>query len=277
VTRADSGKLFDFLVRDPEFEIVLRKAAITAATDDANAYTRVLGVCLESAVRAGYAGRNPVRDVPTGERPRRRRKEAAYFTNDELPVLFEQFRERGGTYRVLFELALKTGMRQGELLALTWGDVDLVQSVIHVRRSYTDGNLGSPKNHEKREVFATEDVVDLLGSWWGECGKPGDDKLVLPGETKTSYLNPQVVLRRELYPAMERAGVPRVGPTGEKRTFHSLRHTFARIAIENSRPIFWLSKHLGHSSLDVTSNVYGHFEKATRKREAEAMAGVFGV
>jgi Phage integrase family len=76
---------------------------------------------------------------------------------------------------------------------------------------------------------------------------------------------------------MGAAGSDRVGPTGDKRTFHSLRHTFARIAIEHNRPIFWLSKHLGHSSLSVTSNVYGHFEKATRKREAEAMAGVFGV
>jgi integrase len=56
-----------------------------------------------------------------------------------------------------------------------------------------------------------------------------------------------------------------------------LRHTFARVALEHNRPVFWLSKHLGHSSLDVTSNVYGHFEKATRRREAEAMAGVFGV
>ncbi len=128
-----------------------------------------------------------------------------------------------------------------------------------------------------REVFVTEDVVALLGSWWGECGKPADEKLVLPGETTTGYLSPQVILRRELYPAMERAGIARIGPTGEKRTFHSLRHTFARIAIEHNRPIFWLSKHLGHSSLDVTSNVYGHFEKATRRREAEAMAGVFGV
>jgi integrase len=118
-------------------------------------------------------------------------------------------------------------MRQGELLALTWGDVDLVHSVIHVRHTYTDGNLGSPENHEKREVFVTEDIVDRLGSWWGDCGKPGDERLVLPGETKTGYLNPQLVLRRELYPAMERAGIPRVGPTGQKRTFHSLRHTFA--------------------------------------------------
>jgi integrase len=239
-------------------------------------HLRVLGVCLESAVRAGYAARNPVRDVPKGERPRKRRQEAAYFENDELPRLFAAFASRGATYRVLFELALKTGMRQGEL-ALTWGDVDLVHSVIHVRRTYTDGSLGSPKNHEKHEVFVTADVVDLLGTWWGECGKPADDKLVVPGETKTGYLNPQVILRRELYPAMEAAGIDRVGPTGEKRTFHSLRHTFARIAIEHNRPIFWVSRHLGHSSLDVTSGVYGHFEKATRRREAEAMAGVFGV
>ena len=113
-----------------------------------------------------------------------------------MPRLFAAFATRGSTYRVLFELALKTGMRQGELLALTWGDVDLVHSVIHVRRTYTDGNLGSPKNHEKREVFVTEDVVDLLGSWWGECGKPSDEKLVLPGDTKTGYMNPQVILRR---------------------------------------------------------------------------------
>jgi integrase len=143
--------------------------------------------------------------------------------------------------------------------------------------SSTDGTLGTPKNHEKREVFVTDEVVELLGAWWGECGRPADDRLVLPGETKSGYMNPQVILRRELYPAMERAGIARVGPTGEKRTFHSLRHTFARIAVEQNRPIFWLSKHLGHSTLDVTSSVYGHFEKATRQREAQAMAGAFGV
>ena len=123
----------------------------------------------------------------------------------------------------------------------------------------------------------TDDLVDTLGAWWGECGKPADDKLVLADETKTGYLNPQVILRRALNPAMERAGIPRIGPAGEKRTLHSLRHTLARIAIENNRPIFWLSKHLGHSSVDVTSNVYGHFEKATRQREAQAMTGVFGI
>jgi integrase len=76
---------------------------------------------------------------------------------------------------------------------------------------------------------------------------------------------------------MERAGVPRVGPTGELRTFHSLRHTFAKRALENGRQITWLSRHLGHSSLNVTTEVYGHWERAERRREAAMMEGVFGV
>jgi integrase len=90
-------------------------------------------------------------------------------------------------------------------------------------------------------------------------------------------MNPQIVLRRELYPAMERAGILRVGPTGGKRTFHSLRHTFAKRGLESGHPITWLSRHLGHSSLAVTSEVHGHWEAAERKREAELMEGVFGV
>lgn len=74
-----------------------------------------------------------------------------------------------------------------------------------------------------------------------------------------------------------RAGVPRVGPTSEKRTFHSFRHTFAKRALESGRQITWLSRHLGRSSLAVTSEVYGHWERGERKREAELMEGVFGV
>lgn len=259
-----------------DVKAMLRHMAAAGAGDSTQAkHLRVLGACLHSAIRSGYAARNPVREIPEGERPQKRKREAGYFLNDEIPRLFAELRD-SGPYRVLFELALKTGMRQGELLALTWGDVDLVGGVLHVRRTFTDGALGTPKNHEKREVFLAPEVVELLGGWWGECGRPGDDVLVLPGETKTGYLNPQVILRRELYPAMERAGIARVGPTGEKRTFHSLRHTFAKLAIENERPIFWLSKHLGHSSLEVTDRVYAHMEKATRQREAQAMAGVFG-
>lgn len=249
----------------------------TGLSDSTRAkHLRVLGACLGSAVQHGYAARNPVRLLPSGEKPRPKRRESAYFENDELPRLFAAIPE--GVYRTLFLVALKTGMREGELFGLTWGDVDLTEKLVHVRRSYTDGHLSVPKNHEIRDVPITDDVVDLLGAWWGECGSPTEGNvLVLAGGSKTGYLSNSTVLRRELYPAMARAGIERVGPTGEKRTFHSLRHTFAKRALESGAQITWLSRHLGHSSIKVTMDVYGHFERAERAKQAQLLEGAFGV
>jgi integrase len=236
-------------------------------------HLRVLGACLQSAVIAGYGARNPVRLIPKGEKPRARRTESAYFQSDELPLVLAKVEH--DVCRVLYLTALKTGMRLGELSALTWGDCDLLMgSVLRVRHSYTDGVVKAPKSHERRDVDVTPDVVEMLGRWFGEMGSPDDDTLVFPGATKSGYLAPDTA-RDVLYEAMEAAEIPRVGPTGEKRTFHSFRHTFAKIALENGRPLAWVSRHLGHSSMDVTDRHYGHFSRAARKREIEAMAGAF--
>jgi integrase len=149
-------------------------------------HLRVLGACLQSAARHGYAARNPVRDLPRAERPRPEQKEAAYFENDELPRLFAEVPD--GLIKTVFLLALKTGMRQGEILALRWGDIDLRNAVIRVRRSYTDGVISTPKNHERREVDLTPDLVELLGSWWGECGRPtANEVVVFPGESASGH------------------------------------------------------------------------------------------
>jgi integrase len=238
-------------------------------------HLRVLGACFASAVEHGIAAQNPVRRLPRAERPRPTRKESAYFPQDELPLLFAEIPE--GLYRTLFLVALKTGMRQGELLALTWGDVDLGSAAIRVRHSHTGGVTTTPKNHERRDVDLTPDLVELLGCWWGQCDKPADAALLFPGEGRSGHIAASTLVRRVLYPAMKRAGISREGPTGEKRTFHSLRHTYAKRALENGRQITWLSRHLGHSSLKVTSDVYGHWEAAERRREAQQMEGVFGV
>lgn len=255
------------------FNLALRERGVSASTRAK--HLRVLGACLAAACAHGYAARNPVRQLPKAERPRAERKEAAYFENQELPRLFAEVSP--GLFTTVFQLALKTGIRQGELLALTWGDIDLGEGIVRVRRTITDGHLGLPKNHERRDVDLTADLVALLGAWWGELGRPTDEKLVFPGDTRSGYLVPTTILRRELYPALARAGIPRIGPTGEARTFHSLRHTFAKRALESGRQITWLSRHLGHSSLKVTTDIYGHWERAERKREAALMEGVFGV
>jgi hypothetical protein len=74
-------------------------------------HLRVLGACLQAAVFYRYAGSNPVRELPSAQRPRPERKEAAYFENEELPRLFAHLEEE--PYRAVCLVALKTGMRQG--------------------------------------------------------------------------------------------------------------------------------------------------------------------
>jgi integrase len=251
----------------------MREAKLTDSTR--TKHLRVLHACLASAIASGYAGSNPVAALPKSERPRPVSNEAAYFENDELPALFAALPE--GVYRNICLVALKSGMRFGELAALTWGDVDLVGGGVHVRRSFTDGHLGLPKSRERRSVDLTADLVELLGAWWGELGKPEDDRLVFPGPTDSGYLSNQVCRKTVLYPAMKRAGIPRLGPTGTLRTFHSFRHTFGRVALENGRPLAWVSRHLGHSSVAITDRVYGHYGRAAQKREIEQLEGAFSV
>ena len=72
-----------------------------------------------------------------------------------------------------------------------------------------------------------------------------------------------------LYPALKRAGIDRVGPYGKKRTWHSLRHTYARLWIEGGGNMYALSAQLGHSSVRVTTDRYGHFSRKAAKLEAE--------
>ena len=238
-------------------------------------HLRVLGACLQAAVFYRLSESNPVRELPPAHRPRPERKEAAYFENEELPRLFAQFNDASS--KTLCLVALKTGMRQGELFALRWGDVDLEQAVVRVRRSYTGGVVSTPKNRERRDVDLISDVVELLNGWRQTRAMSHKDGLVFPGDDGHAFLTPTVLLRRQLYPAMARAGIPRVGPTHEKRTFHSLRHTFAKRALETGAQITWLSRHLGHSSLKVTTDIYGHWERAERKIQAAKMEGSFSV
>jgi integrase len=252
------------------FNGILRERGCSASTRAK--HLRVLGACLQAAVSYRYADSNPVRELPSAQRPRPERKEAAYFENDELPRLFEHLGSE--PVRTLCLVALKTGMRQGELFALRWADVDLEEAVIRVRSSYTGGALSTPKNRERRDVDLISDVVELLS----RVRNGGSNQaLVFPGTDGQGFLSPTVVLRRHLYPAMTSAEIPRVGPTQEKRTFHSFRHTFAKRALESGAQITWLSRHLGHSSLKVTTDIYGHWERAERKLQAAKMESAFPV
>ena len=78
-----------------------------------------------------------------------------------------------------------------------------------------------------------------------------------------------------LYTAMDRAGIGRIGERGGKRTFHSFRNTFARIALEGGAQLTWVQAQLGHSSITLTRDVYGAWSRRAEKLEAQRLDGAF--
>jgi integrase len=128
-----------------------------------------------------------------------------------------------------------------------------------------------PKSGQVRTVDLTPPAAAALEQWFADCGAKGLDFDARTAATlKSGY-----VLRSVLYPALERAGIPRVGESGRKRDFHSFRHTIARIALEAGAEITWVEERLGHSSITLTVDLYGHWSPASKKAQAERLAEAF--
>lgn len=255
-----------------------RPANETRPAHEASAATlakhlRQLGACFEAAISEGYAERNPVRELHRTARPKVAKSRPAYYTDEELSRLWPELVERP-VYLALCKVAVLTGLRFGELAALTWADVDLLTRELHVRQTYTEGiGLTPPKSNEARTIDLTPQAAAVLEAWLTESGDHG---LVFERE-EGGHLDPSYTTRGVLYKALERAGIPRVGERGRKRDFHSFRHTFARIALEHGAEISWVKEQLGHSSIQLTVDTYGTWARSAAKAQAEKLGAAFPV
>jgi integrase len=235
-------------------------------------HRRQLSTCLEAAVAEGLLSINPCKRLPKSQRPKPRKKAPAYFTDTELVRLWPELAKRP-IYLTAAKLAATTGLRHGELAGLRWSDVDLLAGELRVRRQFTAGKVVErTKDDEERVVDLVPAARTLLEAWWVSTG---DDGLVFELETG-GYLDNSNT-RKALYAAMKRAGIPRVGERGGTRDWHSLRHTFARVALEHGAQLEWVQAQLGHSSITLTRDLYGAWSRAAEKREAERLEGAFAV
>ena len=165
---------------------------------------------------------------------------------------------RGHTDHALYLTAAMTGIREGELIALRWRDVDWSASVIRVRRNYTRGRLGTPKSKRSSRALP---MADRLG---GELDRhfkrslyQGDDHLVFcHPQTGDPYDASQ--MRKRFYAAMKAAGLGhRCGRAGGI-TFHSLRHTFGTRMAATGVPMRTLQEWMGHRNL-ATTEIYADY------------------
>lgn len=208
---------------------------------------------ISAAQERGLVQNNVARDVKL-RRSERHEPDRVFPTKDEIKSLIANAPER---HQPLIMTALLTGMRMSELRGLTWDAVDFDRSVITVRKRadrYCD--MGNTKSKSgRREIPIGPGLAQVLKSWKVACPK-GDLDLVFPNgvgnvETHSNIYN------RIFKPLMLKSGI--VDGKGAPRfSLHAMRHAAASLFIEQGWPPKKIQTMLGHSSITMTYDVYGH-------------------
>ena len=161
-----------------------------------------------------------------------------------------------GLERTMMLVALRTGLRIGELLALRWDDVDLQRRQVHVRQSSMRGHIDTPKSGRSRIVPMTEEVERALRGYRHLRGP-----LVFCNPDGTHLTDNQT--KRHLYRACRKAFL---GPFG----WHTLRHTFASHLAMRGAPIKAIQELLGHATIDMTMR-YAHLSPAAKNQAIDLL------
>jgi integrase len=239
-----------------------------------------LSSLLSDAQERGLVSRNVVRDLRRTrargvERKAERRQKGKLKvgvdipTREEIKAIVEAAK---GRWRPIVLTAIFTGLRASELRGLRWSDVDLEKRELHVRqRADRYSAMGKPKSESgERTVPLTPIVANTLREWKLACPK-SDAGLVFPS-TGGLVEHHKNIVERGLIPTLIAAGVTMEedGPEGRpvKRAkytgLHALRHFYASWCINRridgglELPAKVVQERLGHSSIMMTMDVYGH-------------------
>ena len=234
---------------------------------------RTLSTALQTAAKEGRITHNPCKDVLP---PHRANFEAPTLTVEQSQRLIQTaWDTRLGP---LIVLALSTGMRAGELMALTWDDVDLPHGRVTVNKSvqWKPGGkhaVGPTKTRSSRRTVRIErlalDALELQRQrvlrMQLQAAAWGDLNLVFPTQRGT-YLIPSGGFVREFRSILSAADCPPI-------RFHDLRHT-AGLYLTRSVGVVVASRILGHADPSITSRYYGHAQAEDFSAAARAMGAL---
>lgn len=219
---------------------------------------------LNQAVGWALMPRN-VADAATPPRPIGR--EIKPLSREQAWALLET--ARGDALEAFYVLAVTTGMRNGELLALQWCDIDLNARTLRVRRSVFNGAVSPPKTAAgNRTVRLSGMAVAALEKHLLATAKGSISEWVFPSRAETP-LSVHNVHNRSWKPLLLSAGLPMT------TRMHDLRHTCATLLLSQGVPVKVVSEMLGHASVSITLGTYSHVLPDMQESAARAMDEAF--
>jgi integrase len=246
-----------------------RKPALSPTTQR-YAYS-VLRIALGRAVKEGKVLRNVAVLV---DAPTKARRELTPLTAEQARAFLAA--SAGERFGPLYACAIATGLRQGELLALRWADVDVDAGTLTVRGTLQRGTatVAEPKTAGSRRTLALSNVA--LGALREQRRRQLEERLAAGrrwrdgGFVFTTGAGAPLDSRnvtQSLQVSLAKAGLPR-------QRFHDLRHAYATLLLAAGEELATLSKSLGHSNLSTTADVYAHFTKSMAERTAARVDAV---
>jgi integrase len=229
----------------------------------------ILHKALRDAVRLRLIPSNPAAEV---EKPRPSKPRMQVYDEAQARALLAE----AASHRLyaLFVLALDTGMRQGELFALCWEDIDFDAGSVLVQRSLEEINgkhrVKEPKSGKGRRIDVSAFTLDVLREHRRAMlaeGHYSPDAPVFPA-SEGGWLCKPNFQRRVYRPLQKAAGLPTI-------RFHDLRHTAATLMLLNDVNVKVVSERLGHASIQLTLDTYSHVLPTMQRIAAERMDAFF--
>jgi integrase len=221
---------------------------------------QLLSAILKSAVESGFIARTPCIGVSL---PRTIRREMHFLSAAKVATLAEVIRP---PYGALVYLLAYGGLRWGEAAGLRRGRCQLMRSRIDVVESLAEvgGNMyfGPTKTYQRRMIAVPAFLRELLAAHLAQF-VPGDPDALVFTNTKGGPLRHSSFRRWTWLPAVTAAGLP------EDFRIHDLRHTCAALLVAQGAHPKAIQTHLGHSSIQVTLDLYGHLFPDEMDRLAE--------
>ena len=236
-----------------------------AARTVRNAYA-VLRRVMKLAVVGGIIPSSPCIEV---ELPSEPTTEMTYLSAEQVNALADAITPH---FQLLILFAAYTGLRSGEIAALRWRRVDLRTGKVEVAESAADVGgrfvYGTTKTGKVRTVPLTRFLCEALGETLAHGVVPHPNSFVFTSITGRP-LRHNLFLKRHFKPAVVRAGLPAA------LRFHDLRHTYAGLLVAQNAHPKAIQERMGHSSIQVTFDVYGHLLPGVSEQLTEGLDAAY--